>query len=388
MFLANGWPKALSYQEADLVLFNVCGQSFSKLNSPRRAVDLTQKKMKPGAELFVYGCYTKIFENESLELLKRSGLKSTDFQAIAKHFGIKAPKGLKANYLLSRFSPLSKNLDRRKLMRVFNPNYILNGLKRKKYIRFLKRIASNYYIYGSEMFVINVGSGCLSNCSYCSHRISRGKLSSKPPQVVWEEFERGFAEGFTKFAFIGTDLGCYGQDIQTNLAQLLTPIVEHKGDFTLHLRNINPRFLLPMLDDFIEVLHSGRIQYLESAVQSGSDHVLTLMKRGYSIDAYRKALYRIREEVPHIDLRTQFIVNYPGETFEDFEASLNLMDEMFFDFIEVYNFRPETGSAASCLQRTISEKEAQQRYLQMLEKAVNSIKKRNLTTSKLKLLKK
>jgi tRNA A37 methylthiotransferase MiaB len=386
MFLTNGWPKASSYQEADLVLFNVCGQLFSELYSPRRAIELKQKEMKPGAELFVYGCATKIFESESLELLKRPGIKSNDFQAIAMHFGINEPKGSKANYLLPRFSPLPKSFNIRKLNRVLNPNFILSALKRKYYSMFLKRFTANYY--KPDIFVISVGSGCLSNCSYCSHRISRGKLTSKPPQVIWEEFEQGLAEGITKFGLIGTDLGCYGQDIQTNLAQLLKPIVQHKGDFTLHLRNINPRFLLPMLDDFIEVLQSGRIQYLESAVQSGSDHVLSLMKRGYSVEAYREAMYRIREEAPHIDLRTQFIVNYPGETFEDFEASLNLMDEMLFDFIEVYNFRPETGSAASNLERTVSEKEAQQRYIQMLKKAVYSVKKRNHGTSKLKLIRK
>ena len=103
---------------------------------------------------------------------------------------------------------------------------------------------------------------------------------------------------------------------------------------------------MPMPNGFIDVLHSGHIHYLESAVQSGSNRILKLMNRKYTVEEYRDAINRIRQEVRNIELRTQIIVNFPGETQEDFQATMALIDDMRFDMIELYDFRPEPNTPA------------------------------------------
>ena len=189
-------------------------------------------------------------------------------------------------------------------------------------------------VFGPHSFCIKVSTGCPNACSYCAVKISRGELRSKPIDRIVEEFEEGLARGYKEFALLGTDVGAYGRDQGATLVDLLRELVKSKGDYEIRVRNIQPRFLMEMMPELREILRSGKISYLSSAAQSGNNRILGLMRRGYRIEDYKEAILTLRREFPRLKIRTQIMVGFPGETEEEFQDTLRLLDEVSFDILE------------------------------------------------------
>jgi len=123
------------------------------------------------------------------------------------------------------------------------------------------RLTSSNYLYRSNdpsIFYIKIATGCLGNCSYCAVKKSRGNIKSKPIDEVIDEFKAGLSLGFKEFSLLGTDLGPYGRDLGYNLADLITKMVNEKGDFKIGLRNIHPLFLKQMINDLVPALLQER----------------------------------------------------------------------------------------------------------------------------------
>ena len=198
----------------------------------------------------------------------------------------------------------------------------------------------------AKTYTIKVSTGCTGTCSYCTIKLSRGIIRSKPISLVEREFDQGLERGYKDFALIGTDIGDYGKDQSSDLLELLTILNRKKSDFILRLRNVNPRWLIPSVEPFCELLKNRKINYLLSPVQSGSDHILERMNRGYKAEDYIKAIRRIREVRPDMCIKTQVIVGFPGETDEDFKKSMALFRTGLFDYIEVYPFTARPGTKA------------------------------------------
>jgi tRNA A37 methylthiotransferase MiaB len=129
---------------------------------------------------------------------------------------------------------------------------------------------------------IKVSTGCTGKCSYCSIRVGRGKIKSKTIGAIVKEFNKGIALGYKHFGLIGTDLGDYGKDINSDLYELLNRIVETKGDYKIKLRNVSPRWLIPNHSKLILLLKSKKFIYLQSPIQSGSDDILKLINAAMS----------------------------------------------------------------------------------------------------------
>jgi threonylcarbamoyladenosine tRNA methylthiotransferase MtaB len=202
-------------------------------------------------------------------------------------------------------------------------------------------------ICNSKTFSIKVSTGCTGKCSYCSIRLARGKVKSKPIDDILIEFKNGLDLGYTHFGLIGTDLGDYGKDIDSDLYELLRHILKIKGDYYLKLRNVSPRWLIPNHAKLKRLLESKKIIYLQSPVQSGSDSILALMNRGYKSDDYIAATRDLKEACPRLFLRTQIIVGFPQETAACFNASKRIVNSGIFDYIDIFRFTKREGTAAA-----------------------------------------
>ena len=217
-----------------------------------------------------------------------------------------------------------------------------------------------------KTYTIKISSGCTGACSYCTIRLARGSIRSKPISVVANEFDFGLKKGYTDFSLVGTDIGDYGKDQSSNLLELLTILDSRDEHFTLRLRNVNPRWLIPSVEQFCELIKSKKIGYILSPVQSGSNRILERMNRGYNAEDYLEAIRRIRNVRPDICIKTQVIVGFPGETDDDFEKSTALFRTGLFDYIEVYPFTARPSTKAYDFEDTIPPHVIASRYKKLL----------------------
>ncbi|MGL1936666.1 MAG: tRNA (N(6)-L-threonylcarbamoyladenosine(37)-C(2))-methylthiotransferase [Fibrobacterales bacterium] len=174
--------------------------------------------------------------------------------------------------------------------------------------------------------IVPVSAGCLDNCSFCSTVLVKGKHYSYPVKNILEEVEACIADGCKEIWLTGQDAACYGFDIDTNLAKLVTAVIALPGDFMVRIGMGNPRHLLSYIDELIEAMkHPKVFKFIHLSVQSGSNTVLESMKRKHSVEDYIFLVDTIRKEIPELTLSTDIIVGFPGETEQDFEDTLNLI---------------------------------------------------------------
>ena len=147
-----------------------------------------------------------------------------------------------------------------------------------------------------------------------------------------------------------------------DLADLLVELIKIKGDYKIGLRNINPAHLIQIFEKLRPVLASGKIWYLSSAAESGSNRILKLMRRRYTIQDFIKIVKILNEEYPNIYFSTQLIAGFPSETEKDFQLSMQLIHELKFDNVEVYKFSPNIGTKAAKMCDQVPERIRLSRY--------------------------
>lgn len=365
----NGWHIAKDWHDADLILFNACGRSMETTHHSLRIIKELQTQKRPNQQLIVWGCLPKIdpaalykeyhgtvCAGEDLtELPDLMTLQTSIDQVTGNSLGPVWPITREtaqeyARYSGSRVSMLYKRLA------IFWEEYTsahFNMVDEKDH----------------SIFYIKVSTGCRSKCAYCAIRKSRGLTKSKPIAQIAAEFKNGIAQGYQTISLMGTDLGSYGVDIGVDLADLLTELVKQEGNYTINLRNVHPYHLTRIIDKFVPVLKTNKIRYMEIAAESGSNRILKLMNRNYTIEEYSQLLRTIRQACPKILIRTQIIAGFPTETEEEFQETIKLLDDIVFDFVEVYEFSARPGTIAENLQPQVPDVVKRQRFVQTIQKS-------------------
>ena len=185
--------------------------------------------------------------------------------------------------------------------------------------------------------IVPIASGCKSYCTFCSTKIAKGDLFSFPEEHIIESIRSSAAEGVKEFWLTSQDNGCYGFDRGTNLAELVGRITnEVQGDYRLRIGMMNPEHARKFLPELIEAYRSEKaFKFLHLPVQSGSDAVLRKMWRKYAVSDFISAANDFRAAIPDITLWTDMICGFPEETEEYFEASIRLIKQVKFDFVNV-----------------------------------------------------
>jgi tRNA A37 methylthiotransferase MiaB len=366
-FIKNGLKSANNFKDADLILFNACALTHYNEVRSLSIIDQLKAHKKPNAGLIVFGCLAKINKDRLREVYPGPTFGSDDIDKLDQIFNYKIKtKNVDSNYLI----PLTTLNKYKWFLLSCKENGVSVTLKKLITAGFWAKKVKAVHCYNPRTFCIKISTGCLSNCSYCGVKLSRGPIKSKSIENVYSEFDKGLRDGFNEFALIGTDIGAYGRDRGSNLAHLLTKLLEKDGDYKIKLRNVNPKFLISMLPEFREIFKTGKIPYLISAAQSGSNKILKLMKRGYNIQDFKRAILLLKTEFPNIQIRTQIMVGFPGETEDDFHDSMQLLDEVKFDFVEVYIYQPRPGTVASKMENQVPEKVARRRWQKLFNKAI------------------
>ena len=224
---------------------------------------------------------------------------------------------------------------------------------------------------------IKIAEGCDHPCGFCIIPQLRGKFRSRRFESVIAEAERLVAEGVREITLIGQDTTCYGEDfgMKDGLAQLLDRLAQIEGLRWIRFLYAYPNKVTQRLLDTM-ARHENICKYLDVPLQHAAPNVLKRMKRGGGADIFLKMIERARTTMPEIALRTSFITGFPGETEADFALLLGFVKEVKFDWLGVFEYSDEEGSAAYDLdgkvpKRTISARQGKlmREQLQISRKA-------------------
>ena len=194
---------------------------------------------------------------------------------------------------------------------------------------------------------IKIAEGCDHPCGFCIIPQLRGKFRSRRFESVIAEAERLVAEGVREITLIGQDTTCYGEDfgMKDGLAQLLDRLAQIEGLRWIRFLYAYPNKVTQRLLDTM-ARHENICKYLDVPLQHAAPNVLKRMKRGGGADIFLKMIERARTTMPEIALRTSFITGFPGETEADFALLLGFVKEAKFDWLGVFEYSDEEGSAA------------------------------------------
>ncbi|MBA7615331.1 Threonylcarbamoyladenosine tRNA methylthiotransferase MtaB [subsurface metagenome] len=216
---------------------------------------------------------------------------------------------------------------------------------------------------------IKVYDGCNSFCSYCIVPVVRGREKSLPAEQVVDEVRHRIADGYREVVLTGTEIGSYNYD-GVNLGKLLEDILAETGVERLRLSSLQPQEISPEL---IGLWRDQRLcRHFHLSLQSGSDGVLSRMKRRYSASDYQQAVALIRALVPGAAITTDIIVGFPGETSAEFEQSYEFCQKLEFARIHVFPYSPRQETEAAQMPDQVGDKVKRERSQRMLALARES----------------
>ena len=196
--------------------------------------------------------------------------------------------------------------------------------------------------------IVPINYGCLGSCSYCCVLFARGHLRSHRLDEIVKRVQHDLASGVNEIWLTSQDTACYGKDIAVNLVDLLNEVCEAEEKFFVRVGMMTPNHALNLLDDLVGAYLNGKIfKFLHLPVQSGDDRVLRLMNRLYSVEDFKKVVNTFRKRFPKITIATDVICGFPGEDRGAFEHTLQLIDEIQPDILNISRFfpRPHTPAA-------------------------------------------
>ena len=196
--------------------------------------------------------------------------------------------------------------------------------------------------------IVEIASGCMSECTFCQTKLSKGDLKSYRIGDIVRQVETELADGCKEIWLSSTDNGCYGLDIETDLPSLVDHVSDIPQDFRIRVGMLNPMFMPRIRDGLLKSFENDKVfKFLHVPVQSGSDSVLNHMKRGHGVETFKNVVKKFRDKFETFTISTDVIVGYPTETEEDFEKTISLLKETRPDIINHsrYSRRPGTDAA-------------------------------------------
>ncbi|HHT9112170.1 MAG: tRNA (N6-isopentenyl adenosine(37)-C2)-methylthiotransferase MiaB [Planctomycetes bacterium] len=215
---------------------------------------------------------------------------------------------------------------------------------------------------------VTVMRGCDNYCSYCIVPYVRGREISRTIADIKEEVQSLVSNGCKEVTLLGQNINSYGKGLDGNvtLGDLLSELDDLDGLDRIRFVTSHPA---DMSRDLIRTMSRLEkvCEYLHMPAQSGSDEVLKRMRRGYTAGYYREFVRYARELIPHLTVASDFIVGFPGETEEDFQETVQLMEDLRFQNCFIFKYSPRTGTKAAELKDDVPDETKRARNLKLLE---------------------
>ena len=216
---------------------------------------------------------------------------------------------------------------------------------------------------------VTVMKGCDNYCAYCVVPYTRGRERSRSPEAVIAEVRGLIAEGYTEFTLLGQNVNSYrpadGESV-ADFPDLLAALVSLEGNFSLRFMTSHPK---DASDKLFQTMgrHPKIAPFLHLPAQSGSDKVLTAMNRGYTREHFIALTQRARAAIPGLNLTSDILVGFPGETEADFEDTLSLLETVRFNSLFTFIYSPRPGTPAAGLEDDTPMKVKKARFQRLLD---------------------
>lgn len=406
--IRNNWQSVKKISKADLIIISTCSFNNYEDDSSVELIKHYLRRKSKLAKLIIAGCMLKINPSRLNQMGEFLTISPTDLckldellKSQIRFHDIEEPNRIFASEV--SYKPiLKKILNCKSLLNIFFNQFEL----RKDFFRKCKKFitkAINYTILlksyinpflvcnRNDLFYLRISKGCLGNCSYCGKKFATGALKSKLPEDVINEFGKGLNLGHKKFFFLSEDVGCYGLDIDTTIIYLLKEIfrVGKNYDYQLIISNFNAHWFVKYYEEIESVLleNHSKVFYLQIPIQSGSNKILSLMNRPYRIEDVERCLLDLKKKAPSLNITTDIIVGFPGETEANFNLSKNLIKKIKFSFADIFGYEDRPNTLASKMDNKIPQDIINNRLfdllrIQNLSSRTDSIVKKIIELSK------
>ncbi len=330
-------------EEADLIMVNTCA---IREHAEQKALSVVGqykhlKAKNPDMVIGVCGCM--VAQEHRRETLRRS-YPYVDFvfgTTVLHHFPRLLWDKLRSGKRM--FSRESEN----------DSKVVVEGLPIKR--------DSNYRAWVSVMY------GCNNFCSYCIVPYVRGRERSRDKNEIIAEVRDLVSKGYRDITLLGQNVNSYnkGSEDGYDFASLMRDLDKIEGDFNLRFMTSHPKdATVALMDAMAHGRHIARHFHLP--MQSGSDVILKKMNRHYDTERYLSIVDGLRERMPDITITSDIIVGFPGETEEDFEATLNMLRRVKFDMLFSFIYSPRPGTPAADMADQIPDKVKNERFDRLL----------------------
>ena len=222
--------------------------------------------------------------------------------------------------------------------------------------------------------------GCNNFCSYCIVPHVRGRERSRNPEVVINEAKELIAEGYKKITLLGQNVNSYGKgfDFDVQFPELVRRLDAIEGDFEFDFMTSHPKDCsFELIDVLAESKHF--CGHLHLPVQSGNDRILKEMNRHYDRKRYLELVKYAKERIPGVDLTTDIIVGFPGETYEEFLDTLSLVKEVEYGSMFTFIYSPRKGTPAAEMPDPFTKAEKTKWFMELLKVQEDIAAKANTT---------
>jgi len=215
---------------------------------------------------------------------------------------------------------------------------------------------------------VSIMRGCNNFCSYCNVPYVRGRERSRLPNYIIKEVEELSCQGCREITLLGQNVNSYGKDLNEDqdFADLLIQVNRVKGIRRIRFTTSHPKDLSDKLIDQMARLDKV-CEHLHLPVQSGSNKILSRMKRGYTREHYQNLVDKLRQAIPETTLTTDIIVGFPGEEEEDFRNTLELVETVGFDGAFTFCYSPLRGTEAAQSEERIPAEISGERLRRLIE---------------------
>ncbi|MBF1336389.1 MAG: tRNA (N6-isopentenyl adenosine(37)-C2)-methylthiotransferase MiaB [Leptotrichia sp.] len=215
---------------------------------------------------------------------------------------------------------------------------------------------------------ISITYGCNNYCTFCIVPYVRGMERSVPLHEIVQDVKKYTEKGYKEILFLGQNVNSYGSDLADetdNFAKLLRESAKIEGDFWIKYVSPHPK---DFTDEVIEAIadNSKIARMLHLPLQSGSTKILNAMNRGYTKEEFITLAKKIKEKIPDIGLTTDIIVGFPGETDEDFQDTMDVVNEVGFENAFMFMYSKRSGTPAATMDEQVDEQVKSERLQQLM----------------------
>lgn len=314
----NAGYEIVDYSEfADVYIINTCTVTNMGDRKSRQIIRRAREK-NPEALVAVVGCYSQIAPGEVLEIPEVSLVVGTDERSRMVEL---------VEYAMEKEEKL---------------NMVNDIMKVKEF----EEMSIKSYKSRTRAF-LKIQEGCDQYCTYCIIPYARGHIRSRKPDSIIAEVKELAENGFREIVLTGIHVASYGKDLgNTSLIDIIEKVHEIDGIRRIRMSSVDPNV---MTDGFIERL--SRLpkicRHFHLSLQSGCDETLKRMNRKYTTGEYRRVVEKLREVFADVAITTDLIVGFPGETEEEFQKTVDFVEEIAFSAMHVFKYSQRSGTPAA-----------------------------------------